>query len=98
MVTYGLVIKLVARAGKEAELGEFLAGALPLAVSEAGTPIWLALRTDAKTHWIVDAFPSEIDRQAHLNGPIAAALMANAATLLDGPPEILPADVLGAKP
>lgn len=98
MVNVGLVVKLVAKAGKEQELSEFLASAVPMAVSEEGTPIWLALRTDAKTHWIVDAFPAEVDRQAHLNGPIAAALMANAGSLLASAPEILPADVLGSKP
>jgi len=38
-----------------------------------------------------------VARQAHINGPIAQALMANADRLLAAPPEILPADVLAAK-
>jgi quinol monooxygenase YgiN len=59
--------------------------------------VWFALRTDETTFWIVDAFASEADRQAHLNGPIAAALMANADKLLATPPEIMPAEVLAAK-
>lgn len=42
-------------------------------------------------------FGSENDRQAHINGEIAAALMANADELLATAPEILPADVLAAK-
>ena len=78
MISVGLVVKLTAKAGKEDELGSFLASALPLAVNEAGTPIWLALKTDASTFWIVDAFPSDAERQAHLGGPIAAALMSKA--------------------
>jgi hypothetical protein len=45
----------------------------------------------------VDAFPGPAERQAHLDGRIAAALMQNADRLLAGPPEILPADVLAAK-
>jgi quinol monooxygenase YgiN len=98
MISVGLVVKLTAKQGKEQELGAFLAGALPLAVDEAGTPIWLALRTDASTFWIVDAFPSDTERQAHLGGPIAAALMSKADELLAGAPEIGVADVLGAKP
>ena len=65
--------------------------------NEAGTIVWLALRTDPTTFWIVDAFASETDRQAHINGPIAAALVSNAERLLASPPEILPADVLAAK-
>ena len=59
--------------------------------------MWLALRTDPSTFWIVDAFPGEAERQAHLDGPIAAALLANADRLLAAPPEINPADVLAAK-
>ncbi|GGR13093.1 hypothetical protein GCM10010168_33590 [Actinoplanes ianthinogenes] len=51
----------------------------------------------ASTFWIVDAFPDEDARQAHINGPIAEALMANAGRVLAAPPEILPADVLAAK-
>jgi quinol monooxygenase YgiN len=98
VVTKGLVVKLTAKAGKEEELGSFLAGALPLADAETGTPIWLALRTDPSTFWIVDAFPGEEQRQAHLQGQIAAALMAKADDLLGAPPEIGQADVLAAKP
>lgn len=96
--TVGLVVKLVAAPGKEEEVAEFLAGALPLAQQEDGTPIWLALRTDASTFWIVDAFPGQDERQAHLDGPIAAALMEQADELFSSPPEIQQADVLGAKP
>ncbi len=98
MISVGLVVKLTAKAGKEADLGAFLASALPLAVDEAGTPIWLALKTDASTFWIVDAFPGDDERQTHLSGPIAAALMGKADELLAVPPEIGFAEVLGAKP
>jgi len=97
VVAKGLVVKLTAKAGQEEELGSFLAGALPLANAEAGTPIWLALQTDASTFWIVDAFPGDAERDAHLKGQIAAALMAKADTLLGAPPEINQADVLAAK-
>jgi quinol monooxygenase YgiN len=91
------VAKLVARPETADELAELLTGALSLARDEGGTLVWYALRTDDTTVWIVDAFATEDDRQAHLNGQIAAALMANADRLLAQPPEILPADVLAAK-
>jgi hypothetical protein len=42
------------------------------------------------------AFPGPAARQAHITGPIAQALMANADRLLAAAPEILPADVLAA--
>jgi quinol monooxygenase YgiN len=91
------VARLVAKPGFEQEVADFLARALGLANDEAGTIVWFALRTDASTFWIVDAFPDEDARQAHIKGPIAEALMANADRLLAAPPEILPADVLAAK-
>jgi quinol monooxygenase YgiN len=95
--TLAYVAKLVAKPGFEQEVAGLLAGALGLANDEAGTIVWFALRTDASTFWIVDAFPDEAARQAHINGPIAKALMANADRVLAVPPEILPADVLAAK-
>jgi len=97
MVSKALVVKMIAKDDTQDEVAAFLAGALELANAEAGTLIWMALRTDDSTFWIVDAFPSDTERQAHLDGPIAAALMANADRLLASPPEILPADVLAAK-
>jgi quinol monooxygenase YgiN len=95
--TVALVVKLVATPETQDEVARFLADAVQLANAEPGTPVWFALRTDATTFWIVDAFPSDVERQAHLEGPIAAALMANADRLLAQPPEILPADVLASK-
>lgn len=97
MVTVALVVKLTAKPDAADEVAGFLAGALPLAEAEPGTTVWYAMRTDAVTFWIVDAFPSDTERQAHLAGSIAEALMANADRLLASPPEILPADVLAAK-
>lgn len=96
-LTVSLVVRLAAKDDTADEVGEFLAGAIDLANEEAGTVVWFALRTDQTTFWIVDAFPSDVERRAHLEGPIAAALMANAERLLAAPPEILPAQVLAAK-
>ena len=95
--TVALVVKLVAKPDKADEVSTFLADALRLANQEQGTIAWFALRTDTTTFWIVDAFPSDGDRQAHLEGAIASSLLANAERLFDGPPEILPAEVLAAK-
>ncbi len=97
MVSKALVVKMIAKDDTQDEVAGFLAGALELANAEAGTLIWMALRTDDSTFWIVDAFPGDTERQAHLDGPIAAALMENADRLLASPPEILKAEVLAAK-
>jgi quinol monooxygenase YgiN len=96
-VTHALVVRIVAKPGKEDTVAQFLAGALPLAQREEFTPAWFALRTAPNTFWVVDAFASDADRTKHLQGEIAKALMANAETLLAEPPSIEKADVLGAK-
>src|ERR687891_493490 len=93
-LTVAFVAKLVAKAETAEEVAMFLASAVELANDEAGTIVWFALRTDVTTFWIVDAFASEADRQAHIDGPIAAALMANADRLLAEAPQILPAEIL----
>jgi quinol monooxygenase YgiN len=97
MVRVGLWVKLQAKPGKESALSEFLAGALPLAQKEPETTVWFALRLGPSTFGIFDAFPAESGRKAHLDGPIAAALMAKASELLAEPPKIEQVDVLAAK-
>ena len=52
------------------------------------------MRLDAGTFAIFDAFENEAGREAHLSGPIAAALMAHADELLATAPQIRNADVL----
>lgn len=96
-VNVALVVRLVAKPGKESQTAEFLAGALPLAVAESFTPAWFALRTAPDVFWIVDAFADDGARTQHLNGSIAQALMASAGELLAEPPRIEKADVLAAK-
>ena len=94
---FAFVAKMVAKSGQESELAGFLAGALELAQAETGTVLWFALRTDASTFWIFDAFATDADRNNHATGQIVAALSANAERLLAVAPEILPAEVLAAK-
>ena len=97
MVHFGLVVRLVAKSGRGPEVAEFLKSALPLAQAEERTPAWFAYQADENTFYITDAFATEADRQRHLDGPIAAALLAKAPLLLAQPPEIVPVTVLGAK-
>ena len=97
MVKVGLFVKLQAKAGKEAEVASFLEAGLGMANREATTPVWFALRLGPATFAIFDAFNDESGRTAHLEGPIAQALMAKAGELLAEPPKIERVDVLGAK-
>ena len=97
MVTVGLLVRLEAKAGKEAEVESFLKSGLALAQEEPDTTAWFAIRIGPSTFGIFDAFPNESGRQAHLTGKIAAALMAKASDLLAQPPVIEKVDVLAAK-
>ena len=97
MVKVGLLARLEAKPGKEAEVEKFLTDALPLAQQETGTVVWYAIRLGPSTFGIFDAFAEEQGRQAHLSGPIASALMAKASELLAQPPTIENVDVLASK-
>ena len=97
MVKVALLVRLQAKPGREADVESFLEKGLALANQESTTPVWFALRLGPSTFGIFDAFADEADRSAHLSGPIAAALMANAPDLLAEPPQIERVDVLGAK-
>jgi quinol monooxygenase YgiN len=92
-----LLARLEAKPGKEAAVKDLLISAVALANQEARTTVWFALKLGPSTFGVFDAFADEDGRQAHLNGPIAQALMDNAPTLLSKAPQIDPVDVLGAK-
>jgi quinol monooxygenase YgiN len=97
MVKVALLVRLEAKPGKESDVAQFLQDALPLANQESATFAWFALRLGPSTFGIFDAFRDEAGRKAHLGGPIAAALMANATQLLAQPPQIEEVDLLAAK-
>ncbi len=97
MVAVGVYVRLEAKPGKEVELEAFLNSGLGLAEQEPGTTVWFAIRFGPTTFGIFDAFENESGRQAHLNGPIAAALMQHAPELLAEAPVIEQVEVLAAK-
>lgn len=97
MARVALFVRLEAKPEKADEVAKFLQSALPLAEQEATTPVWFALRIGPTTFAIFDAFPDDAGRTAHLQGPIAAALMSRAGELLAAPPVIEKIDVLAVK-
>jgi quinol monooxygenase YgiN len=97
MLKTALFVRLEAKPGKEKEVAAFLQQGLELANQETTTAVWFALRIGPSTFAIFDAFNDEAGRQAHLSGPIAKALMANAPNLLATAPAIEKLEVLGAK-
>lgn len=97
MVTTGLIVRLEAKPGKEEDLTAFLMEALPLVEGEPQTLAWLAVKTGNSSFAIIDVFPDAAGRQAHLDGPVAAALLERANELLATSPAIEHVDVIAAK-
>jgi quinol monooxygenase YgiN len=97
MVTKGVIVRLKAKSGQEETVAGFLRDALPLVQQEPRTIAWFAFRIDASSFAIVDAFPDEAGRRAHLDGAVAAALEEKGLELLAEPPLIETIDVIAAK-
>jgi quinol monooxygenase YgiN len=97
MDRFALLALVEAKPGKEKEVEEFLKSAQPMAVQEAGTSTWYAVKLGPAKFGIFDTFKDEAGREAHLSGEIAKALMANAGALLAKPPQIEKLEILAAK-
>ncbi|MCO5947085.1 putative quinol monooxygenase [Mucilaginibacter flavidus] len=97
MEKFALLARVEAKPGKETQVIEFLKSALPLAQDEPQTVRWYALQLGPSTFGIFDTFETEEGRDAHLNGQIAAALMANASELLSTAPVIEKVNLLAIK-
>jgi quinol monooxygenase YgiN len=97
MVNVGLLVRLEAKSGREAQAESFLKAGLAMVQEEPATIAWFAIRLGPSTFGIFDAFPDDSGRQAHLAGRVAARLVAMAPELLSSPPSIEMADVLAAK-
>jgi quinol monooxygenase YgiN len=97
VVNKGLFVKLVAKPGKETEVEELLKSGLAFVNDEPLTVSWYAVKFSDNTFGIFDTFSSDEGRDAHLNGKLAAALMASAADLLLEGPSIERIDVLAVR-
>jgi quinol monooxygenase YgiN len=93
----GLFVRLEAKPGKERAVADFLTAGLDLTNQEPGTPIWFALQLSPTTFGVFDAFASEEDRQAHLAGNMAKALMSRVDEMLARPPSVEAVDILAMK-
>ena len=97
MPKLALYVHLKAKPGRSSEVASFLKSALPLAQQERDTISWYAFAEDEGSFGIFDTFDTEAARQAHLDGPIAKALMAKAGELLAEPPAIHKIEILADK-
>jgi quinol monooxygenase YgiN len=94
--TVGLITRIEARPGKEAEVEALLRSAVGAVEQEPDTTVWLAIRLGPTAFAVVDAFPHEAGRQAHLEAG-RARLMQVAQELFTEPPSIENTEILAAK-
>jgi quinol monooxygenase YgiN len=97
MTQYALLARLEAKPGKESEVAAFLNAGLALVNEEPATMTWYAFRSGPSSFGIFDTFDSVAGRDAHLNGRLAAALMAKAGELLAKPPTIEQIELVAKK-
>jgi quinol monooxygenase YgiN len=97
MEKFALLARVEAKPGKENDVKAFLKSALTLAQAEPETVRWYGWQIGPSTFGIFDTFETEDGRKAHLQGQIAAALMANASVLLAKDPLIEFVDLLAVK-
>jgi quinol monooxygenase YgiN len=97
MVTVGLLVRLQARPGKEADVEQFLEGVMPLIRDEPATVALFGIRFGPSEFGIFNVFPDESGRQAHENGQAAGALFGRADELFASTPTVEAIDIVAAK-
>ncbi|UXA11043.1 antibiotic biosynthesis monooxygenase [Mycobacterium sp. SMC-8] len=96
MVSKALLVLLEAHPGKGDAVEDLLAWVRLLVEKEPRTKPWLAVRFDASTFGIFDAFPDDEARRVHLTGPVGQELKQKA-DLFASPPQIIHLDVIADK-
>jgi quinol monooxygenase YgiN len=96
MITVGLLVRIEAKPDKVDEVEAMLTAAVEKVEKEEATTIWLALRLGPTSFAVVDAFPDDAGRHAHLTAN-ADALTHAAQDLLAQPPNFERTDVIAAK-
>jgi quinol monooxygenase YgiN len=84
-VTVGLLARIEAKPGREADVEDLFQQGLSLVEQEPGTVRWFAIRFGPSSFGIFDAFPDDDGRQAHLSGQVAQALGENTGELFEEP-------------
>lgn len=87
-----LLLTVMPREGREAELAEVLRSARDLVLDEPDTTAWFALRFDSGELGIFDAFPNRRGRLKHLVGKVPRQLVKNT-RLLGGMPSMAMLDI-----
>jgi len=97
MAKQAIWVMLKAKPGKEADVEAFLKQGASMANDEPETVTWYGLKMGPGVYGVFDTFNDEAGRDAHLSGPIAKALMANASELFSNELKIEQMEILAAK-
>jgi len=97
MAKQAIWVMLKAKPGKEADVEAFLKQGASMANDEPETVTWYGLKMGPGVYGVFDTFNDEAGRDAHLSGPIAKALMANASELFANELRIEQMEILAAK-
>jgi quinol monooxygenase YgiN len=92
-----LLVRMEVKPGQDREVLKLLQGGLPLVQAEPATLQWFALRFGPTSFGIFDTFLDETGRQAHLQGPLAAALTSRASELFTHLPDIQSVEPIATK-
>lgn len=79
----GLLVIMKAKQGKSEAVENFLNAGKELVGDEPETLSWYAIKLNDNTYAIFDTFKENTGRDKHLTGKVAAALMENAAVILE---------------
>ena len=90
-------VMLKAKPGKEAEVEAFLKQGAVMSNNEPQTVTWYGVKIAPGMYGVFDTFDDEAGRDAHMNGEIAKALMANASELFSNELKIEKMEILGSK-
>lgn len=96
MVSNGLLVRMEAAPGNDAEVEAVLRGTVAMLRDEPGTTAWYAVRFGRSEYGVFNAFHDEADRQVHLHGSVALSLL-ESERLFVGPPTIERVRVIASK-
>lgn len=97
MAKQGLWVMLHAKPGKEKDVEAFLKQGAKMSNDEPQTVTWYGLKMGPGMYGVFDTFDDEAGRDAHKNGEIAKALMAQAPDLFSNEIKIEETEILAQK-
>src|ERR1700753_4022484 len=97
MAKQAIWVMLHAKPGKETDVEAFLKQGAAMSNDEPETVTWYGVKVAPGVYGVFDTFDDEAGREAHFNGDIPQALMANASELFSNELRIEKLEILAKK-